>query len=144
MVEMKTSSFVIRCGSGGDDDGFLFIFFCFFCFFFSLSGVSNFHVSLKRSADPTWQLSWNMRLFWSMWFELDNIYLYLSRREYLEHKFKTVKTLNLNNLFIRPFVKIPYYIWVGAQREPVPVETPKGTRSGRRAEGSRDLALQPW
>ena len=52
-----------------------------------------------------------------MWFDLDNIYLHPSRRDYLEHCFKTVKSLNCKNNFIRPLVKIPYYVWVGAQKE---------------------------
>jgi betaine lipid synthase len=73
-------------------------------------------VSHKRSADPTRQLGWLMRWFWSMWFDLDNIYLHPSRRDYLEHCFKTVKSLNCKNNFIRPLIKIPYYIWLGAQK----------------------------
>ena len=73
-------------------------------------------MSHKRSSDPTRQLGWLMRWFWSIWFDLDNIYLHPSRRDYLEHCFKTVKSLNCKNSFIRPFVKIPYYVWIGAQK----------------------------
>ncbi|KAI8893825.1 S-adenosyl-L-methionine-dependent methyltransferase [Globomyces pollinis-pini] len=79
-------------------------------------GVSDFYVSAKRSADPTRQLSWLMRWFWAIWFDQDNVYLSPGRREYLEHKFKTIKTLNSLNTFIKPFVKIPFYVWVGAQK----------------------------
>ncbi|KAI8839245.1 hypothetical protein BC829DRAFT_426120 [Chytridium lagenaria] len=80
------------------------------------SGVSDFYISPKRSSDPTRQLSWLMRWFWSIWFDLDNIYLHHSRRDYLEHKFKTVKSLNCKNPFVKPLVYIPYYVWIGAQK----------------------------
>ena len=79
-------------------------------------GIADFYVSSKRSADPTRQLSWFMRWFWSVWFDLDNIYLHPSRREYLEYKFATIKSLNAKNPFVKPFVKIPYYVWVGASK----------------------------
>ncbi|KAJ1552676.1 hypothetical protein HK405_010432, partial [Cladochytrium tenue] len=79
-------------------------------------GVADFYVSPKRSSDPTRQHSWLMRWFWAVWFDLDNIYLHHSRRDYLEHKFKTIKTLNGKNLFVKPFVTIPYYVWIGAQQ----------------------------
>ncbi|KAJ3056798.1 hypothetical protein HK097_004062 [Rhizophlyctis rosea] len=82
-------------------------------------GVSDFYVSPKRSADPTRQLSWIMRWFWSVWFDLDNIYLHHSRRDYLEHKFKTVKSLNCKNPFVKPFVHIPYYVWIGGKQDAV-------------------------
>ena len=80
-------------------------------------GVADFYVSHKRSADPTRQLGWLMRWFWSVWFDVDNIYLHPCRRDYLEHSFKTVKSLNCKNPFVRPFVKIPYYVWLGAQKD---------------------------
>ncbi|KAJ3273668.1 hypothetical protein HDV01_004277 [Terramyces sp. JEL0728] len=83
-------------------------------------GVADFYVSPKRSADPTRQLGWFMRWFWAIWFDSDNVYLSPGRREYLEHKFKTVKTLNSLNNFIKPFVKIPYYVWIGAQKAALP------------------------
>ncbi|KAJ3075165.1 hypothetical protein HDU98_009002 [Podochytrium sp. JEL0797] len=78
-------------------------------------GVADFYVSSKRSSDPTRQLSWLSRWFWSIWFDADNIYLHNSRRDYLEHKFKTVKSLNGKNRSMFPGVAIPYYVWVGAQ-----------------------------
>ncbi|TPX45899.1 hypothetical protein CcCBS67573_g10344, partial [Chytriomyces confervae] len=78
-------------------------------------GVVDFYVSSKRSSDPTRQLSWLSRWFWSIWFDADNIYLHPCRRDYLEHKFKTVKTLNGKNRGMFPGTAIPYYIWIGAQ-----------------------------
>jgi betaine lipid synthase len=83
-------------------------------------GVADFYVSGKRSsADPTRQLSWFKRWFWSIWFDFDGIYLHPSRREYLEHKFATVKMASHLNPFINGVVYIPYYIWIGSQKEPV-------------------------
>ncbi|KAJ3286864.1 hypothetical protein HK104_008851 [Borealophlyctis nickersoniae] len=81
-------------------------------------GVTDFFVSSKRSGDPTRQLSWLMRWFWAIWFDLDNIYLNPARREYLEHKFRTVKALNLHNAMFYPLIKIPYYVWLGAKEDP--------------------------
>ena len=79
-------------------------------------GVADFYCPSKRSADSTRQISWLMRWFWAIWFDLDNVYLSPGRREYLEYKFKTVKQISTLNTFIRPFIKIPYYVWIGAQK----------------------------
>ena len=91
------------------------------CFIFTINlnklGIADFYVSHKRSADPHRQLSWIMRWFWSIWFDFDNIYLHPCRRDYLEHSFRTIKSLNCKNHFIGPLVKIPYYVWLGAQKE---------------------------
>ncbi|RHY26207.1 hypothetical protein DYB32_007808 [Aphanomyces invadans] len=89
-------------------------------------GVCDFYVSPKRSADSTRQLSWIMRWFWQIWFDLDNIYLHPSRREYLEYRFNTIKALNGRNHFIRPIVQIPYYVWLGAQKNEVVPSTAFG------------------
>ncbi|KAJ1555017.1 hypothetical protein HK096_010241 [Nowakowskiella sp. JEL0078] len=79
--------------------------------------VSDFYVAHKRSNDHSRNMSWAMRWFWSIWFDIDNIYLHPCRRDYLEHKFSTVKSLSCRNPFVRPFIKIPYYVWVGAQKD---------------------------
>jgi betaine lipid synthase len=79
-------------------------------------GVADFYVSSKRSADSNRQLSWFTRWFWAIWFDSDNVYLTPGRREYLEHKFKTVKTISALNHMIKPIVRIPYYVWIGAQK----------------------------
>lgn len=83
-------------------------------------GVADFYVSSKRSADSARQLGWFTRWFWAIWFDSDNVYLTPGRREYLEHKFKTVKSISALNNMIKPFVKIPYYVWVGAQKAQFP------------------------
>jgi betaine lipid synthase len=81
-------------------------------------GVSDFYVSSKRSSDPTRQLGWFKRWFWAIWFDQDNVYLSPGRREYLEHKFKTVKTFSGFNRFL-PLIHIPYYIFIGAQKSTI-------------------------
>lgn len=90
-------------------------------------GVADFYVSPKHPSDPTRQLSWITRWFWAIWFDQDNVFLTPGRREFLEYKFKvsftrinklqTVKTLSARNSIFPPFAKIPYYVWIGAQKE---------------------------
>ncbi len=81
-------------------------------------GVADFYVSAKRSpTDPTRQVSWFKRWFWSIWFDFDGIYLHPSRREYLEHKFATVKMVSHLNPFITHLVYIPYYVWIGSLKD---------------------------
>ncbi|CDS01335.1 hypothetical protein [Sporisorium scitamineum] len=90
-------------------------------------GVVDFYVSGKSAptekspmigGDTRRQCGWLSRWFWSMWFSLDHIELHPARRDYLEHKFGTIKCYNGRNDFIIPFiVRIPYYIWLGVSRE---------------------------
>ncbi|GAC97098.1 hypothetical protein PHSY_004682 [Pseudozyma hubeiensis SY62] len=90
-------------------------------------GVVDFYVSGKSAStekspmiggDTRRQCGWLSRWFWSMWFSLDHIELHPARRDYLEHKFGTIKCYNGRNNFIIPFiVRIPYYIWLGVSRE---------------------------
>lgn len=68
----------------------------------TLGGMVNRHVP------------WIFRTFWRLWFELDKVFLDPSRREYLEYKFGTVKSLNCYN---RTLGKIPYYIWIGVNKQ---------------------------
>lgn len=80
-------------------------------------------MSSKRSQDPTRQLTWFQRWFWAVWFDLDNIYLHPSRREYLEHKFITIKQYNGKNPFVKPLVYIPYYVWLGGKQQAIANDT---------------------
>ncbi|KAN0060609.1 hypothetical protein ACQY0O_007267 [Thecaphora frezii] len=90
-------------------------------------GVVDFYVSGKASpadkapwigGDTRRQCGWLSRWFWSLWFSLDHIELHPARRDYLEHKFGTIKCYNGRNNFIIPFiVRIPYYIWLGVSRQ---------------------------
>lgn len=90
-------------------------------------GVADFYVSSDESTSDQstlvggsvmrkchWLNSW----FWRNWFSLDHIELHPARRDYLEHKFGTIKCFNGRNHFIVPYlVRIPYYIWLGVSRE---------------------------
>lgn len=58
-------------------------------------------------------IPWLLRNFWRIWFEADKIFLDSARRNYLEYKFGTLKSLNsYNNMLGR----IPYYVWVGCDK----------------------------
>lgn len=90
-------------------------------------GVADFYVSSEESTSDQsilvggsvmrkchWLNSW----FWRQWFSLDHIELHPARRDYLEHKFGTIKCFNGRNHFVLPgLVRIPYYIWLGCSRE---------------------------
>lgn len=58
-------------------------------------------------------LPWILRNFWRIWFEADKVFLDSSRRNYLEYKFGTIKSLNEFNYYLG---KIPYYIWIGCDK----------------------------
>ncbi|KAL7314425.1 hypothetical protein PS15m_005996 [Mucor circinelloides] len=84
-------------------------------------GVVDFYVSSRSNAPAEkWspqqnrQCNWFTRHFWQAWFELDHINLQPGRRDYLEYKFGTIKSLNRRNHFIIPYlIQMPYYIWLG-------------------------------
>ncbi|CAH2355576.1 hypothetical protein CLIB1423_29S00232 [[Candida] railenensis] len=57
--------------------------------------------------------SWLTRHFWNIWFEFDKVHLDAARRNYLEYKFGTLKSLNLRN---KTLGNIPYYIWIGCDK----------------------------
>lgn len=51
-------------------------------------------------------------------FEFDRVFLDPSRRDYLEYRFGTIKSLNGRNGFIVPFIiRIPYYVWLGCKKD---------------------------
>ncbi|KAG7665453.1 uncharacterized protein J8A68_001141 [[Candida] subhashii] len=58
-------------------------------------------------------IPWILRNFWRIWFEADKVFLDSARRNYLEYKFGTVKSLNCYN---KALGKIPYYIWIGCDK----------------------------
>lgn len=90
-------------------------------------GVADFYVSSEEStSDQTTlvggsimrQCHWFNSWFWRQWFALDHIQLHPARRDYLEHKFGTLKCFNGRNHFIVPYlIRIPYYVWLGVSRE---------------------------
>ncbi|CAN3370916.1 hypothetical protein DICA4_F33122 [Diutina catenulata] len=57
---------------------------------------------------------WIVRNFWRIWFEADRVFFDSARRNYLEYKFGTVKSLNLYN---NKLGRIPYYIWLGCDKD---------------------------
>lgn len=59
-------------------------------------------------------VNWLSRTFWRLWFEFDRVYLDSSRRDYLEYKFGTVKSINMRN---KTLGHIPYYIWLGCDKD---------------------------
>lgn len=79
-----------------------------------LLGVVDFYTSrdagIKERAIGTQskRVSWMAKWFWECWFELDNVHLHASRRDYLEYKMGTIKTYNARNNFLNSwFVQIP-------------------------------------
>lgn len=86
-------------------------------------GVVDFYVQSKATVtgNSTWiggelhrHVSWINRTFWRLWFEFDRVYLDSSRRDYLEYKFGTIKSLNLRN---KKLGRIPYYVWLGCDKD---------------------------
>lgn len=59
------------------------------------------------------EIPWVLRNFWRTWFEADRVFLDLARRNYLEYKFGTLKSLNAYN---NTLGRIPYYIWIGCDK----------------------------
>lgn len=57
--------------------------------------------------------SWLGRNFWKIWFEADKVHLDSSRRNYLEYRFGTIKSINTFN---NKLGRIPYYIWIGCHK----------------------------
>ena len=80
-------------------------------------GIADFFTAPNRSDDITRHQSLLMRTFWRLWFSLDNVYLDPDRRAYLDYKFKPLIQLNCSHLYIPPFIRVPYYVFVGAAKE---------------------------
>ncbi|GAA5862038.1 hypothetical protein JCM8547_001566 [Rhodosporidiobolus lusitaniae] len=87
--------------------------------------VCDFYVSARETTSiagvigdvASRQCSYWSRLFWLHWFELDHVDLHPSRRQYLEHRFSTIKSFNARNGFILPgLISIPYYISIMTSR----------------------------
>ncbi|KAJ5332964.1 3-amino-3-carboxypropyl transferase [Penicillium brevicompactum] len=61
-------------------------------------------------------VGWFMRAFWRAWFDLDRVNLEASRRDYLEYRFGTIKSVSARNNYLG---RIPYYVWVGCRKDSV-------------------------
>lgn len=59
-------------------------------------------------------VNWFSRTFWRLWFEFDQVYLDAARRDYLEYRFGTIKSLNMRN---KGLGGIPYYIFIGCDKD---------------------------
>lgn len=59
-------------------------------------------------------VNWFSRTFWRLWFEFDQVYLDPARRDYLEYRFGTVKSLNFRN---KALGGIPYYVFIGTDKD---------------------------
>ena len=64
------------------------------------------------------------RVFWRAWFEIDRVALEPGRRDYLEYQFGTVLSVNNRNY---TFGAIPFYIWLGSHKQPIPANLLRGT-----------------
>lgn len=71
----------------------------------TVGGITNRHIP------------WIFRTFWRIWFEADRVFLDPARRDYLEYRFGTLKSLNLYN---KTLGNIPYYIWLGCDKDRSP------------------------
>ncbi|ABN67370.2 predicted protein [Scheffersomyces stipitis CBS 6054] len=80
-------------------------------------GIQSFDTSMGRintvGGLVNRNIPWVLRNFWRIWFEADKVFLDSSRRNYLEYKFGTIKSLNTYN---KKLGKIPYYIWIGCDK----------------------------
>lgn len=59
-------------------------------------------------------VNWLGRVFWRAWFDVDRVGLEGARRDYLEYRFGTLKISDERNYILGG---IPYYIFLGTQRE---------------------------
>ncbi|KAJ2705931.1 hypothetical protein FB645_002020 [Coemansia sp. IMI 203386] len=90
-------------------------------------GVADFYVSEASTLNQSqnqgagilgYHCNWFTRVFWKNWFLHDHVYLDPCRRQYLEHRFSSIKVFNGRNHFIVPhLIQIPYYIWLGQVAE---------------------------
>ncbi|KAI9785936.1 MAG: hypothetical protein M1839_008202 [Geoglossum umbratile] len=90
---------------------------------FGVLGVTDFYVQSK--VDLTGRnytggifnrhVNWLGRVFWRSWFEIDRVGLDPGRRDYLEYRFGTILSTDGRNYILGG---IPYYIWIGCQRQP--------------------------
>ncbi|KAG0606777.1 hypothetical protein M758_9G166600 [Ceratodon purpureus] len=78
-------------------------------------GVADFFTSLKHDKSER-QHGYLTRWFWRSIFDLDNIDLGPERRQYMDYKFETVYEENhTGHIPYVPFLKVPYYIWLGTR-----------------------------
>ncbi|KAL5332171.1 hypothetical protein BJX70DRAFT_408338 [Aspergillus crustosus] len=69
-------------------------------------------------------VNWLGRAFWRAWFEADRVNLDAARRDYLEYRFGTVISASERNYLLGG---IPYYIFIGCQKEISPGQASRET-----------------
>lgn len=65
-------------------------------------GVCDFYAAPDTKADKGRGCHPITRWFWTWWFSWDHVHLHPARRDYLEHRFGTVKCFNGRNQFLIP------------------------------------------
>merc|ERR1719426_476578 len=101
-------------------------------------GVADFYVSAKFDF-PHRQMSYFNRFLWKSIFDIDNIDLGPERRQYLDHRLLRVFEYNSSGAIpYIPFIKAPYYTWVGVPPTDVNVQ-----REEAEAKKSRPLTFPP-
>ena len=81
-------------------------------------GVVDFYVSRKYPAPGLRRHRWFTRTLWPTWFATDNVFPSPDHLPFLQHKFETVSLDESGNrLPYVPFIKAPYYIFVGRKPE---------------------------
>jgi S-adenosylmethionine-diacylgycerolhomoserine-N-methlytransferase len=81
-------------------------------------GVVDFFVARKYPAEGLAKHRWSTRTFWQVWFANDNVFLSGDHIPYLQSKFETVELRqSRGKVPYLPFVRAPYYIFVGRKEE---------------------------
>ena len=101
-------------------------------------GVADFYVSAKFDY-PHRQMSYFNRFLWKSIFDIDNIELGPERRQYLDHRLVRVFEYNSSGTIpYIPFIKAPYYTWVGVPPTDANVE-----RAEAEEKRSRPMTFPP-
>jgi S-adenosylmethionine-diacylgycerolhomoserine-N-methlytransferase len=83
-----------------------------------LIGVVDFYVSRKYPQDGLKRHRWFTRTFWPAWFASDNVFLSADHVPFLHRHFDPLhfEERRAKVPYI-PFIRVPYYTFVGRKRE---------------------------
>lgn len=80
-------------------------------------GVVDFYVGRKFAAEGTRQHRWLARTLWQPWFATDNVFPSPDHLPFLRHHFQQIELVeDRNKLPYVPFLRAPYYRFVGRKR----------------------------
>jgi S-adenosylmethionine-diacylgycerolhomoserine-N-methlytransferase len=85
-------------------------------------GIVDFYVGRKHGFNisdgrPAKKHSWFTRSFWSTWFALDNVFLSPDHLPYVLSQCELVEVQeHIGSVPYIPFIKVPYYIFIGRKR----------------------------